>query len=357
MSVTCKWCFVKFSSGEHHLAHCRTDWHHLNMKRKLADMPPLSNKEYNQKMKNEKEAEASKKTRDVLYCTRCKKKFASKIAYDNHVQSNKHIRNVSISEDGDDHEPIIVKKPVDVAEKPTNVADKTEESDLDDEEWDDLSDADELDDIDPNMCIFCSLVHENLSHNIKHMAEVHSFFIPDVEFCSDIGGLIGYLIVKVHKDFLCLWCNETAQGFASIDAVQKHMKDKGHCMMRFEGDTVEEYEYFYDYSATYPDGDPEQASEKPQFHGDEFQLVLPSGNVIGNRSLMRYYRQRFNNLSLAVVPKKRHTNMYLSQLMGPVQVANRRNVAKFNRHYTKWYMQLGMKANALQKHYRAQVNF
>ncbi|XP_059620128.1 cytoplasmic 60S subunit biogenesis factor ZNF622 [Phlebotomus argentipes] len=340
MSVMCKWCLVKVPQ-EQHLAHCRTDWHHLNMKRKLADMPPLSNKEFQAFTKKIQEAENSQKTRDVLYCTACKKKFASKIAYENHVLSNKHIRNVSESED--DHEPVIVKKPVEGAVKP--------ESDIDDD-WDDLSDVDELEDVDSTMCVFCSLMHENLSHNIRHMAEVHSFFIPDVEFCSDIGGLIGYLIVKAHKDFLCLWCS--AAGFASVDAVQKHMRDKGHCMMRFDGDVVEEYEMFYDYSSTYPEG---EAPEATPIAGDEFQLVLPSGNVIGNRSLARYYKQRFNSLALALVPKKRHSRMYLSKLAAPVQAQGRRNVAKWNRQYTKWYMQLGTKANNLQKHFRVQVNF
>uniref|UniRef100_A0A1B0CQI9 ZN622/Rei1/Reh1 zinc finger C2H2-type domain-containing protein n=2 Tax=Lutzomyia longipalpis TaxID=7200 RepID=A0A1B0CQI9_LUTLO len=190
------------------------------------------------------------------------------------------------------------------------------------------------------------------------MAEVHSFFIPDVEYCSDIGGLIGYLIVKVQKDFLCLWCPETSKGFGSMDAVQKHMRDKGHCMMRFEEDVVEEYEYFYDYSATYPDGNLEQTSEKATITGDEFQLVLPSGNVIGNRSLMRYYKQRFNSTALALETKKKHSKMYLRHLMSPKEQAqSRRNVAKWNRKYTKWYMQLGTKANHLQKHYREQVNF
>uniref|UniRef100_A0A1L8DCD9 Putative c2h2-type zn-finger protein n=1 Tax=Nyssomyia neivai TaxID=330878 RepID=A0A1L8DCD9_9DIPT len=344
MSVLCKWCLVKFPGGEQHLTHCRTDWHHFNMKRKLAELPPLSQKEFSQKMKYEKEAEALRNTRDVLYCTPCKKKFASKIAYDNHVQSKKHMENLSVTSE-EDHEPVIVKKPMNEVEKPI-------ESDIDDE-WDDLSDAAELEDVDTTMCIFCSLVHETLSHNIRHMAEVHSFFIPDVEFCNDIGGLIGYLIVKVQKDFLCLWCPDTSKG--SLDAVQKHMRDKGHCMMRFEEDVVEEYEYFYDYSSTYP----EEAPEKAPITGDEYQLVLPSGNVIGNRSLMKYYKQRFNSTALALVPKKKHhSKMYLRHLMSPAaQAQSRRNVAKWNRQYTKWYMQLGTKANHLQKHFREQVNF
>lgn len=36
--------------------------------------------------------------------------------------------------------------------------------------------------------------------------------------------------------------------------------------------------------------------------GDEYQLVLPSGAVIGHRSLLRYYKQRLNP-NRALVPK------------------------------------------------------
>ena len=35
---------------------------------------------------------------------------------------------------------------------------------------------------------------------------------------------------------MCLWC--TTGVFKSVEAVQKHMKDKGHCKMLHEGDAL-----------------------------------------------------------------------------------------------------------------------
>lgn len=54
-------------------------------------------------------------------------------------------------------------------------------------------------------------------------------------------------------DFICLWCNEKGRTFYSLDAVRKHMNDKGHCKMLHEGIALAEYADFYDYSASYPD--------------------------------------------------------------------------------------------------------
>ena len=42
-------------------------------------------------------------------------------------------------------------------------------------------------------CLFCSLKSSDLEENISHMAHVHSFFIPDFEYISDLRGLIEYL--------------------------------------------------------------------------------------------------------------------------------------------------------------------
>lgn len=55
------------------------------------------------------------------------------------------------------------------------------------------------------------------------------------------------------SDFICLWCNEKGRTFYSLDAVRKHMNDKGHCKMLHEGLALVEYSDFYDYSSSYPD--------------------------------------------------------------------------------------------------------
>ena len=33
--------------------------------------------------------------------------------------------------------------------------------------------------------------------NLSHMARLHSFFIPDVEYLQDLDGLVLYLVEKV----------------------------------------------------------------------------------------------------------------------------------------------------------------
>lgn len=42
-------------------------------------------------------------------------------------------------------------------------------------------------------CLFCSHHSSSLVKNVAHMTKVHSFFIPDIEYLSDLKGLIKYL--------------------------------------------------------------------------------------------------------------------------------------------------------------------
>ena len=53
---------------------------------------------------------------------------------------------------------------------------------------------------------------------------------------------------------LCLWCGERGKRFSSREDVQRHMVDKGHCKMRHEAECLLEYDEWYDYSASYPEG-------------------------------------------------------------------------------------------------------
>lgn len=101
--------------------------------------------------------------------------------------------------------------------------------------------------------------------------------------------------------------------------------------------------------------------------GDEYQLVLPSGAVVGHRSLMRYYKQRLNpNRALMPVKtsnKKLHKVLAEYRSLGwsasqQMAVAKRaRDIHHMKRQYQKWNMKLGVKANKLQRHFRPQVDF
>lgn len=100
--------------------------------------------------------------------------------------------------------------------------------------------------------------------------------------------------------------------------------------------------------------------------GDEYQLVLPSGAVIGHRSLMRYYKQRLNP-NRALVPKKSdrkfHHLLSTYRALGwtasdqKAAACKARDIHVMKRVQAKWQMKLGCRANKLQHHYRAQVMF
>lgn len=66
------------------------------------------------------------------------------------------------------------------------------------------------------------------------------------------------------------------------------------------GDILE-YSPFYDYSQTYPD-EVDEDEKDVEFEANElnsndnWQLVLPSGAIIGHRSLRIYYRQKLRML-------------------------------------------------------------
>jgi len=147
-------------------------------------------------------------------------------------------------------------------------------------------DSDEWDKIPENPlterdCLFCTHASEDLVENLKHMSVAHSFFIPDTEYCTDLEGLLYYLGEKVANYFICLFCNDRGKTFYSLDAVRKHMVDKGHCQMLHEGVALAEYAEYYDYSSSYPDN-----------VSDPLTLCTPEDDSSFNISLLTHTERR-----------------------------------------------------------------
>ena len=90
---------------------------------------------------------------------------------------------------------------------------------------------------------------------------------------------------------MCLWCNEKGKSFIALSDVQRHMLDKGHCKLLHDGESLIEYDEWYDYSSSYPEGEgPTDADSEVDMQALDdtgFQLVLPSGAKIGHRSLLK----------------------------------------------------------------------
>ena len=67
------------------------------------------------------------------------------------------------------------------------------------------------------------------------MARVHGFYVPYVEYATDLGGLLRYLQEKVYVGNVALL---SGKQFHSLEAVQAHMRAKGQCRFELEDNEV-----------------------------------------------------------------------------------------------------------------------
>ena len=175
--------------------------------------------------------------------------------------------------------------------------------------------------IPPTTCLFAHPKYnhnfDTIDENIEHMFKQHGLYIPERKYLIDKQGLLEYLGEKIGFGF-CIVCNYQGR---TAEAAREHMQQKRHMRIPYETEDEKlEISKFYDFSSTYDnnvvvvdgngeeeDGDWEDVSgeeeddedddeELPPVerdaiyqHGNE--LHLPSGAVVGHRSMARYYRQ------------------------------------------------------------------
>lgn len=206
-----------------------------NLKRKVSELPPVTAEEFQNRVIQARSATEESQKDESLYCRACKKFFKSKNAHTNHLDSKKHkdslksfLENHTNELDQDVRVSVPMAEVIEEKRKQQELEeDDMEVESVDSDEWDD----DTENPIARNDCIFCDHHSKNMVNNLKHMSIVHSFFIPDAEYCSDVEGLLSYLAEKVCRDFICLWCNEKGRTFYSVTSVRQHMIEKGHTKM------------------------------------------------------------------------------------------------------------------------------
>ncbi|XP_058803820.1 cytoplasmic 60S subunit biogenesis factor ZNF622 [Phymastichus coffea] len=380
-TYTCITCRVAFRDLEVQRQHYKSDWHRYNLKRKVAELPPITVEEFQRRVIAQRSKVDEESQSQSLICKACKKNFNTKNQYDNHLLSKKHKEKTlksdsSISLENDEvmresneestsSGPIKkLKNSIEINETKNDMEVDSDVESVDSDEW--LEDTDNP--VVRNDCLFCHHHSKSWVKNLKHMTTVHSFFIPDPEFCIDIKGLLIYLGEKVFAGYMCVWCNDKGKAFRSAEAARTHMLDKGHCKMLHEGEALAEYASFYDYSSSYPDSesaDPNAEVEIPELDDSDYQLVLPSGSIIGHRSLMRYYKQSLNPQRALAVPKNEKLKKVLSMYRAlgwketQVEAAKQKalDIKYMQRLQQKYSSKLGCKANKLQSHFRQQVNF
>jgi len=355
-NLTCITCQVRFNDADLHRVHFKGDWHRYNLKRKVADLPIVSAEAFDSRKEiHEQQIKSADQPKTSgNYCIACGKNFKNTKAYENHLNSKKHQEMILKFE----KKPAVIRKSSQESEDEESDDEEMEIEEVDSDEWED-------DPVPITDCLFCLNHSSSLDKNIIHMTQNHSFFLPDPEFISNLEGLIEYLGAKVGQGHMCLWCNEKGKKFGTIEDVQKHMIDKGHCKMLHDGESLIEYDDWYDYSTSYPEGEgpaePDSEVDLNVLDDSGYELVLPSGAKVGHRSLVRYYRQSLNP-ARAIVPA---SNSYGRQHLlstykslgwtgscGKAAVMKARDLGYMRRMQNKASLNLGWKANKQQKYFK-----
>jgi pre-60S factor REI1 len=259
----------------------RSDWHRYNLKRKVAELPPVSSEDYNEKVlaaqasNNAVAAQAA----FAKVCTTCQKTYYSENAYQNHLASKTHklremtpsrgstrdtnsvIGSTAESEPRDpaaeaEFDQVVAGlKDTSIQERPAPTR-RPSAPGPDEEpraEHPISPDKREVPSVPISRCLFCNYDSPNLKLSVMHMAKIHGLFIPEQEYLVDLDGLIRYMQAKIHQNFECLYCHKLR---GNAEGIQTHMRDKSHCKIAFEKEEeMIEVGQFYDFSSTYSDGE------------------------------------------------------------------------------------------------------
>ncbi|GJE94887.1 C2H2 type zinc-finger-domain-containing protein [Phanerochaete sordida] len=369
---TCLSCSIAFHSADDQRDHYRSDHHRYNMKRRVAGLPPISAENFNQKVLERRAETAIMASPKGSTCQVCNKVYTSEGAYRSHIISKRHKENELKAAQRALRPPSPKEEPIQVDDAPSTSAAAEAEPPVQavTEKMESVTltvDADATEEevtrtieekiaaarsrLQPTQCLFCTHASDSLEENIAHMSVAHSFFIPDAEYLVDPAGLLTYLGEKIAVGNVCIYCNGKGREFRTLDAVRKHMLDKGHCKLAYDTEAERlEISDFYDFTSSYPDAqkprkkkrtaqpkvEDEADAEWEDMDADEdgevdevvdeemsvdededeetdeedddlpdnqitygdshYELVLPSGARIGHRSMKRYYAQSFRPL-------------------------------------------------------------
>lgn len=244
---TCKSCFASMEKTKDHY---RGEWHILNSKRRASGLFPLKRSEY--KALVAQSPKRSSTTQSVI----------------NEAPAPLEADGIEESEQAED---VIVKQKIEEEEKPPVIA--------------------------ANISIFDDKEFETTDECVQHMATNFGFFIPDVEYLTDLDGLLVYLNEKVKLGGYCLYCQKI---FTPGKPCQNHMVSKSHCKIRYEnGIDGEEFEDFYDFSASYEDAEDVEFDEDGNVVeggatiASTGEMVLADGRILGHRDFRLYYKQHY----------------------------------------------------------------
>lgn len=199
----CSKCDVEFTRLAKFRDHFRSDWHIYNTNRSLNGFSAITLEDFEKKKaidhENEENEENEKiKIKKKQKCEVCRKKFSCYNQLENHLASKTHRKKLNAVIDKINK---ISRKEWD-KKNACNTKKMEEETDSDEECVTNLNKWN---------CLFCDFRCQFLVWNLDHMANKHSFQIPEPEYCSNLIGLLKYLEHKISSQFQCIWCNDSGR--------------------------------------------------------------------------------------------------------------------------------------------------
>lgn len=318
---TCVTCGLQFEGSSAQKSHMKSEWHRYNLKRRVAQLPPIDEQIFNIKIaalvKDEEPHDDQEKNKQKSKREARRQKQASLDARRQELLAARdalQARKGGLQISPENTEIINSETEANSFEKDITSADNDETL---------ISQKIENRvEIAPESCLFCPSkenVHfETCEENAAHMYKHHGLYIPERKYLVDLKGLLMYLGEKVGLGNCCLSCSYQGK---DLEAVRGHMMCKRHMRIPYENEDEKlEISDYYDFSSTYGVSNPAQAEDEwEDISGDESgsvddgdegihtedsrtldddhylksetSLHLATGAIIGHRLLAKYYRQ------------------------------------------------------------------
>ena len=174
-----------FASEEEMKEHYRSEWHRYNLKRKVAGLAPLPREAFEERAAREGEREAALQQKSGT------RKQAREERRVRRAEANAKNSRSKAADFAATHQMTADEY---MAFKMENAAPFDEGSDL-----------------------FSSHHSEGLHENLAYMAKTHGFYVPHLDYCVDLPGLIQYLQEKVYVGNVSLL---HSKAFHSVESVQ-----------------------------------------------------------------------------------------------------------------------------------------
>ncbi|ODQ76973.1 hypothetical protein BABINDRAFT_163879 [Babjeviella inositovora NRRL Y-12698] len=314
---TCNTCGIQFPLAVLQRQHMKTDWHRYNLKRRVAQLEPLTSEVFAGKVLAQKAHENLLPEVEDEYGFVVHNKIASSarqvtkkdMRKQEKIQKLARGRAVAATV-AREASPASVYSAFSLGGSTTGEDDTGSElnftttedeiSSAEEESEEETAEEDEM--IEISECLFCGTIHASVEDSADHMFQKHGLYIPHRDKLVDLSGLIQHLIdYIVDNDNRCLNCSFAGR---NLESTRQHMLSKAHCRLRYETkEDKMEVEQFYRFEASplsgldvEMDDDVDSQYQTVEVDASGVELVLPTGSRIGHRSMNRYYRQRITEV-------------------------------------------------------------